>query len=111
MRIAGGRATDQELRQEARERKRKSRARRKLPRQFPSLPMPEPTSDTKPSLSVTDPPVTESADQRAAQSRHYLTEFTYACRSYLPKVTEEVDRQKAREIVAEMLGDQKAKAA
>jgi hypothetical protein len=48
LRLAGGRTTDEELRQDARERKQKSRAKKKLPR-------PEATPDTKPPLSVTDP--------------------------------------------------------
>ena len=136
MRIAGGRTTDEELRQEAAERQRRSRARKKLPQ-----PAPKP-------ISVTDPPVTEtkritqspeiSEEQRRAQnaaldvesgpatlpepdhspeakrnqwSRRALTEFTYACKNYLPKITEEADRQEAIRIVTEMLADKKAKAA
>jgi hypothetical protein len=55
MRIAGGRTTDEELRQDARERKQKSRAKKKLPK-------PEPNPN-----SVTDPPVPESP-QRITQS-------------------------------------------
>ena len=61
LRLAGGRTTDEELRQEARERKRKSRAKKKLPPKSP------PPVDTKPPLSVTDPPVTEST-KRITQS-------------------------------------------
>jgi hypothetical protein len=58
MRIAGGRATDEEIREEARERKQKSRAKKKLPTPTPApRPKPEPLK-----LSVTNPPVTESAE-------------------------------------------------
>ena len=146
LRLAGGRTTDEQLRQDARERKQKSRAKKKRPPKAPSLPKPEP--DTEPPLSVTDPPVTEpkritqspeiSAEERRTQnaaldaepgpatlpepdhspeakrkqwSRRALNEFTYACKNYLPKITEEADRQKALRIVTEMLADKKAKAA
>src|SRR6516162_6713553 len=43
LRLAGGRVTDEELREDARERKRKSRAKKKLPAPPPLLPKPEPT--------------------------------------------------------------------
>jgi hypothetical protein len=105
MRLAGGRITDEQLRQESRERVRKHRAKKKLPK-----PTPEP-------VSVTDPHVTESPeiglDQRKAemaaldkttddttveehldptpekkQSARCLNEFKIACRTYLPKLTE-----------------------
>ena len=146
LRLAGGRTTDEELRQDARERKQKSRAKKKLPPKAPSLPKPEP--DTEPPLSVTDPPVTESkritqspeisAEERRTQnaaldvepepiplpdfdrsaeakrkqrSRIALNEFTYACKNYLPRITEEADRQEALRIVTVMLADKKAKAA
>jgi hypothetical protein len=117
LRLAGGRTTDEELRQDARERKQKSRAKKKLPR-------PDATPDTKQPLSVTDPPVTESkritqspeisADERRAQnarldhddnqatkaSARALAEFAVACRSWLPKITVEAHRQEARNLVA-----------
>src|SRR5262249_13217222 len=51
LRLAGGRVTDEQLREEARERKRKSRAKAKVPK-------PEPQPE-----SVTDPPVTDSPKQ------------------------------------------------
>jgi hypothetical protein len=35
-------------------------------------------------------------------SSHNLAEFTIAARSYLPKVTIEADRQKARQLVTEL---------
>jgi hypothetical protein len=120
MKLAGGRTTDEQLRQEARDRVRKHRAKKKLPTPKP--------------VSVTDPDVTESskriiqspeivAEERRAQnaaldvepepqrSRIALNEFTYACKNYLPRITEEADRQEALRIVTEMLADKKAKAA
>jgi hypothetical protein len=130
MRIAGGRITDEQLRQEARERQRKSRVKKRIPK-------PQPQPEPKP-VSVTDPPVTEtpklipslnrttqsseiSIEQRRAENElsdrkaedksvHYLAEFTVACRTYLPKITVEADRQKARDLVAELLS-KKAEAA
>jgi hypothetical protein len=96
MRIAGGRTTDEQLREEARERKRKSRAKK--------IPKPEP-------ISVTEPHVTESSNaeqgrvenarldcgeepERSAeqeQSAHCRDLFIDACRAYLPQVSEEHD--------------------
>ena len=69
LRLAGGRTTDEELRQDARERKRTSRAKKKLPR--PEA-MPDTKPDTKPPLSVTHPPVTESgsADTEFTEEQH-----------------------------------------
>jgi hypothetical protein len=134
LRLAGGRVTDEELRQEARERQRKSRAKRKLPK-------PEPQSE---SVTVTDPPTRIaqspeiSAQERRAQnaaldtepeptpvpefdrstgvkesqrSQIPLNEFKFACKNWLPKITEEADRQEALRFVTEMLADKKAKAA
>jgi hypothetical protein len=128
LRLAGGRATEEELRKEARERKQKSRTKKKLqPPHSPSLPKAVP--DTDPPHSVTSPHVTESqeisidqrtdmaaldmsAEEKAAKmSAHYLAEFTVACRTYLPKITVEADRQKARLLVAELTTDKKAEAA
>jgi hypothetical protein len=66
MRIAGGRVTYEELREEARERKRKSRAKR-LPPQAPSLPKAEPIGKAD---SFRDTPhVTESPEISAEQRR------------------------------------------
>ena len=134
LRLAGGRVTDEELRQEARERQRKSRAKRKLPK-------PEPQSE---SVTVTDPPTriaqspeistqerraqnaaldTESEPTRVPEfdrstgvresqrSQIPLNEFKFACKNWLPKITEEADRQEALRFVTEMLADKKAKAA
>ena len=79
---------------------------------------------------MTDPHVTESAeigaeerraqmaaldvadDQRATKaSAHALAEFIVACRNWLPKITTEADRQKARLLVADLTTDKKAEAA
>jgi hypothetical protein len=131
LRLAGGRVTDGELRKEARDRQRKSRAsKRKLPRPTPAPKKPEP--EPKP-ISVTEPNVTESesteasAEQRKALnadlglsleekaarlSAHNLAEFVIACRMYLPKITIEADRQKARLLVSELTSSKpKAEAA
>jgi hypothetical protein len=135
MKLAGGRTTDEQLRQEARDRVRKHRAKKKLP-------TPEPASVTDPDVTESSKRITQSpeisAEERRTQnaaldaepgpatlpepdhspeakrkqwSRRALNEFTYACKNYLPKITEEADRQKALRIVTEMLADKKAKAA
>jgi hypothetical protein len=123
MKVAGGRATDEQIRQETKERVRKHREKRKL-------------ENPRPQDSVTPPPVTErpenaptvvrktgndldpvaTAEKREAeagmspeereakQSAHYLAEFTTACRLYLPKITVEADRQRARLLVFELTG-------
>jgi hypothetical protein len=125
LRLAGGRTTDEEIRKATRDRVKKHRASKKLPR-----PAPAPKAEPEP-ISVTSTPVTESAEisiderkarhadldlsaeQRVAKaSAHYLAEFTVACRSYLPKITVEADRQKARLLVSELTsGKPKAEAA
>ena len=126
MRLAGGRTTDEELRKDARERVRKHRAKKKLPE-------PKPLSVTHPDVTETpkaEPRVAESPEisleERKAQmaaldladgqkatkaSARALAEFTAACRMYLPKITVEADRQKARLLVAELTTDKKAEAA
>jgi hypothetical protein len=135
LRLAGGRTTDEELRQDARERVRKHRAKKKLPK-------PEPVSVTDPDVTESSKRITQSpeisAEERRAQnaaldvepepiplpdfdrsaeakrkqrSRIALNEFTYACKKYLPRITEEADRQEALRIVTEMLVDKRAKAA
>jgi hypothetical protein len=134
LRLAGGRTTDEELRKDARERVRKHRAKKKLP-------TPEPVSVTDPDVTESSKRIAKSpaisAEERRAQnaallepepiplpdfdrsaeakrkqrSRIALNEFTYACKNYLPRITEEADRQEALRIVTEMLADKKAKAA
>lgn len=108
LRLAGGRTTDEELKKEARERKQKSRAnKKKLPKPTPALKKPEPESDSVTHLHVTESSeisieqrglenalVDEmSAEQK--QSAHYLAKFVDACRTYLPRITDEADRQEA----------------
>jgi hypothetical protein len=94
LRLAGGRTTDEELREEARNRKRKSRAKPK------ALPTPEPKQRTEPKPEPERfRDVTESAKESAARrkadnaqtaeektaavSAHNLREFQYACNTYL----------------------------
>ena len=124
LRLAGGRTTDEEIRRATRERVKKHRSSKKQPGPAPKRPEPL-------KLSVTSTPVTEtpeaSAEKRKAQnanlnlsaeekaakvSAHYLAEFVTACRTYLPKITIEADRQTARLLVSELTsGKSKAKAA
>jgi hypothetical protein len=85
------------------------------------LPRPEP--EPEPEVSVTSAPVTEtaeesageckadrSAEEEAATISRALTEFTFACHHWLPKMTE-VDRQKARQLVLELTSESKREAA
>jgi hypothetical protein len=124
LRLAGGRTTDEEIRKDTRERVKKHRAKKKLP-----VPAPAPKAEPKP-ISVTEPHVTESAeisieqrraenaeldlstDERAAKaSARALAEFTVACRTWLPKMTD-ADRYKARDLVLKLTGSKpKAEAA
>jgi hypothetical protein len=108
MRIAGGRTTDDEIRKTTRERVKKHRA-KQLPK---AQPVPRPRQEPEPepfklSVTVTESPE-DSAGRRKAEgkdtkaSAHCLAEFTVACRTYLPKITVEADRHKARLLVAEL---------
>jgi hypothetical protein len=112
MRFAGGRVTDAELREDARERVRKHREKKKRAKSK-ELPKPTAVPEAKPN-SVT---VTESAEisieQRrrenanlgmtvAERSKQNLDWFAVACREYLPNITVEVHRQEARRLVAEL---------
>ena len=138
MALAGGRATEEQLREKTRQRVRKHRAKKKQP-------MPQRRPEPEP-LSVTQPDVTEtpkqipapnritqspeiSAEQRRAEnarldhddnqvtsaaiaaSARALAEFTVACRHWLPKITVEADRQKARLLVSELTSNKQAEAA
>lgn len=101
LRLAGGRVTDEELREDARERKRKSREKQKKELPKP-LPAPKP-------ISVTHSNVTESSeidpkqhradsarlDEDAKASADYLADFKTACRELLPKITDAADRMAA----------------
>jgi hypothetical protein len=103
MRVAGGRTTDEEIRKATRDRVEKHRASKKQPGPTPA-PKPEPEK-----LSVTKPDVTERAAKTSARC---LAEFTVACRMWLPQITVEADRQKARLLVAELTSSRpKAEAA
>jgi hypothetical protein len=132
MRIAGGRTTDEEIRKATRERVKKHRTKKKLPKPAPapkadSKPEPEPVSVTSTvvtesaedsaakrkaeyaDLSDEEKKEAEYADWLDAQekaqkeSAHCLAEFAVACRMYLPKITEGVHRQKARDLVDRLL--------
>jgi hypothetical protein len=116
LRVAGGRTTDEEIRKATRERVKKRRASKK---HRASKKLPRPTPAPKPSkLSVTSGGVTETAEESAAKRKAInedlsltpeemaakvsalnLAEFVIACRTYLPKITIEADRQKARVFV------------
>jgi hypothetical protein len=141
LRLAGGRTTDEELRKEARERKQKSRAnKKKLPRPAPALKKPEPESDSVTTPHVTEsaevgieerkaqhPDLDLNAEERAKQaeyadwlnareeahkvSAHALAEFIIACRTWLPKVTNQSHRDKARRLVNKMTEPLRAEAA
>jgi hypothetical protein len=125
LRLAGGRVTNEQLRQEARERQWKARANKKLPKSGP-----EPRPGSEPKDSVTKPHVTESpevsVEQRKAEmaaldssagegnakaSARALAEFVVACRTWLPKITVDADRQRARLLVAKLTSAPKAEAA
>jgi hypothetical protein len=124
MRLAGGRITDEKLREEARDRQRKSRAKKKvLPPVKPITAEPEPTFRDKPHVteSLTIPIEQRKADMAALDlnadeggakaSATALQEFKYYCRVWLPKITAEADRQKARQYVVELTSAPKAEAA
>jgi hypothetical protein len=103
LRLAGGRTTDEELKKDARERQQRSREKKKV------LPGPKPALKTPD--SVTKPDVTESKKRpekvpawidAAQQSSRALAEFTYACKSYLPRITVAADIEQAVQIVLDM---------
>jgi len=118
LRLAGGRTADEELRKDARERKQKSRdKKKKLP--LPESKKPEPKRPEP--VSVTDPDVTETAkagaekpekhkgETAATMSARALAEFTFACQTYLPRMTA-ADRHKALQCVTDLVNP-KAEAA
>ena len=124
MRIAGGRTTDEEIRKATRDRVEKHRASKKTAGANSG------TEAGAAELSVTKPDVTETAEASAESARpntqtrlerrgkgrqasaRCLAEFTIACRMWLPQITVEADRQKARLLVAELTsGKPKAEAA
>jgi hypothetical protein len=101
LRIAGGRTTDEELRKDARERQKKSREKKK------KIPGPIP-APKKPDFRD----VTESKERKpekvpawidaAQQSSRALAEFTFACKTYLPRITVADDIDKAVQLVLDM---------
>lgn len=97
MRLVGGRTTEEELKKDARDRQQKSRDSKKK--------QPLPTPKKPESVSVTGADVTETEKSALA-----LAEFSFACRHYLPNMTE-ADRQKAYALVAELTEQPKAEAA
>ena len=84
-------------------------------------PAPAPKAEPKPDpISVTSPDVTESAEEDAEKryadflnaeedaakmSARCLAEFTFACRTYLPKITVRADRHKARMLFKQLMAD------
>jgi hypothetical protein len=110
---------------DARERQQKSRDRKKLPE--PKKPKPLSVTSRKDAVGNDAESADASAEKRKAEnadlaqtteekaakaSAHYLAEFTAACRMYLPKITAEADRQKARLLASELTtGKSRAKAA
>jgi hypothetical protein len=113
MRLAGGRTTEEEIRKETRDRVKKHRGK--------NLPKPEPK---KPEPSVTSPPVTESPKHKPAeqtvfdtpqeahgQSARALREFTYACRTWPPKITAIADRKQALLLLRDVIQILEAKEA
>jgi hypothetical protein len=115
LRLAGGRTTDDELKKDARDRQRKSRASKKRLPRTPNIPLPKPKKpEPEPdSVTVTETPKANAEGRKAeaAMSARALAEFTFACRTWLPKITVEADRQKARLLVAGLTGKPRAEAA
>jgi ParB-like chromosome segregation protein Spo0J len=63
-------------------------------------------------VMVTEVAVTKAGEKAAKQSARNLAEFTVACRCWLPGITEESDRQKARALVSKYMdGKPEAEAA
>jgi hypothetical protein len=122
LRLAGGRTTDEQIRQETKERVRKHREKKKLPKpdSVTSPPVTEKPAEVKTVGNDVDPAA--SAEQRKAEagmspaeraakeSARNLAEFIVAARMYLPKITAQADRETARKLVAELLGGKKAAA-
>jgi hypothetical protein len=127
LRLAGGRTTDEELRQDARERQRKSRAKKaKIPPSArPATAEPKPKPDSVTTTPVTETPKTIPAPNRVTESPEISVEqrrrenanlgmsavekskqnlewFSVACQEYLPKITAEMHRREARRLVAEL---------
>ena len=82
---------------------RKQLARRPKPKSEP-VGRPPVRSSEVPATSV--PP--DSPDNTAKTSAHNLAELTFALRTYAPRITVAADREKARALALELLGDVKA---
>ena len=94
MRLAGGRTTEEDLKKDARERQQKSRDKKKIPKpEAKPESKPEPAPDSVTSRKDDTQAVKGNASAASARA---LADFTYACRTYLPRMTEK-DRQKAYE--------------
>lgn len=107
MKLAGGRTTDEELRQDARERQKKSREKKK------KIPRPTPDPDFR---DVTEPKKRKPEKvpawiDAAEQSSRALAEFTFACQTYLPRITVAADIEQAVQLVLGMAGKSKSEAA
>jgi hypothetical protein len=123
MRIAGGRKTDEDIRKDTRDRvKRHREKKKKIPRPVPA-PLPKPPKAEQKVYdnpqeahavdSVTGADVTESKkpEERkvpqwmttAEASSRALAEFTFACQTYLPRITVDADREAARRLVDDLL--------
>jgi ABC-type Na+ efflux pump permease subunit len=90
MAVASNRTTVQQLRDQARERKQRSRKKKK-------------SEQAPDSVTVTESPEQHKTENATGKgSAHYLAEFTVACRMYLPKITDEADRQTALALVVEL---------
>ena len=106
MRLAGGRTTDDELKKDARERQKKSRAKKIPLRPEPKKPEAEPDDSVTVTESNAEKPKPEKAANESARA---LAEFTFACRTYLSKMTE-TDQHKALQLVTDLVNP-KAEAA
>lgn len=51
----------------------------------------------------------DAGDKAQKASAHYLDEFTASCRAYLPKITEESHREKARALINKLISKTPAK--
>jgi hypothetical protein len=101
MRLAGGRATEEEIRKDTRDRVKKHRDAKKLPKK------PEPLSVTSDHVTERQPakrPAEQQVfDSPQAASARALDEFTHACRALIPKITVEADRLKALALLRQLL--------
>jgi hypothetical protein len=116
LKLAGGRATEEELRKEAAERQRRKRERDRLPSPAePSERFRDVTENSQPATpevrriagNDVDPAV--SAEKRKAfftspeeRSSWHLAHFVAACNAHLPGITFDAHKEAARKLVAEL---------